>query len=66
MEKLPGVDEPPTPLLDVLSRQVNNAPPLMRQHQKHIQDLKVNRGDREKVNGNQALEVVLQERSPGL
>jgi hypothetical protein len=46
--------------------EVNNATPLVRQHQKHVQDLKPNGRHSEEVYGNEALEMILQERSPGL
>src|SRR3982750_3352723 len=46
--------------------EVNHAPALMGQHQKHVQGLKPNGRHREEVYGNEALEMILQERSPGL
>jgi len=50
----------------LLSPQVDNAPPLMRQHEEHIQDLKPNGRHREEVNRDEVLEVILEERAPDL
>ena len=47
-------------------REVNDAPTFMSQHQEHIQNLKANRGHGEEIYGNEALQMILQERAPGL
>jgi hypothetical protein len=47
-------------------REVNDATPLVRQHQEHVQDLKPNGRHTEEVYGHEALQMVLQEGSPGL
>src|SRR6516165_3827775 len=45
---------------------MQNAPPVVRQHQNHIQDLEADRRHRKKVNGNHGFHVVVQEGPPGL
>src|SRR4051794_5588682 len=47
-------------------REVNNGPTLMRQHQEHIQNLKANRRHGEEIYGDKALQMIVQERAPGL
>ena len=46
--------------------EVNDAPTLKGQHQEHVQDLEANRGHGEEIDGDEAFEMILQERSPGL
>ena len=46
--------------------EVNNAPPVMGQHQKHAQDLETKGGHGEEVDGDQLREVIVQEGTPGL
>jgi hypothetical protein len=41
--------------------EVNNATPFVRQHEEHVQDLKPDGRDTEEVDGNEALEVILQD-----
>jgi len=41
--------------------EVNNATPLVRQHQEHVQDLKPNGRHNEEVYGNEVLQMVFQE-----
>ena len=45
---------------------MDNAPAIMSQDKKHIQDPESDSGHHEEVYGNQLLEVVFQERPPGL
>src|SRR3984893_13204086 len=45
---------------------VDNATPVMGQHQKHVKDLETDRGHSEEVDGDQLLGVILQEGAPGL
>ena len=45
---------------------VENAPPVMGQHQKHVNDLEAKGGDSKEVDRDQLLDVILQERAPGL
>src|SRR5215468_6783825 len=45
---------------------VQNAPPVVRQHQEHVQDLEPYRRHRKKVDGNHSLHVVVQEGPPSL
>ena len=45
---------------------VENAPAIVGQDQKHVQNLKPDRRHREEVDGNQTLEMIFQEGSPGL
>jgi len=52
--------------LDVPYSDVNDAPSLMRQDQKYVQDLKANGWYRKEVNRNHAADVVLKESSPSL
>ena len=47
-------------------REVKDAPTFMRQHQEHIQNLKPNGGHGEEIDGDKALQMILQERAPGL
>jgi len=46
--------------------EVNYAPPVVRQHEEDIQDLTANGRHGEEINGNQAVQMIVQERSPGL
>jgi hypothetical protein len=46
--------------------EVNDAPTLVRQHQKHVQDLESDRRHREEVDGYKAVDVILEESPPGL
>ena len=46
--------------------EVQNATPVMGQHQKHVKDLEADRGHREEVDGDQLLGVILQECAPSL
>ena len=46
--------------------EVNNAPPLMRQHQEYIQALEPDRGHHEEVNRNHRLQMILEEGAPPL
>lgn len=45
---------------------MNYAPPVVRQHEEDIQDLTANGRHGEEINGNQAVQMIVQERSPGL
>jgi hypothetical protein len=45
---------------------VLDAPPVMGQNQKHVEDLKTDGGHGEEVDGDQLLGVILQEGAPGL
>src|SRR5499427_10258371 len=45
---------------------MQNAPPLMRQHQQHVEHLEPDGRYRKEVDRNHGLHVVLQEGSPGL
>jgi hypothetical protein len=45
---------------------MHNAPAIMRQHQKHIQDLEPDRRHSEEVDGHHTLHVIVEERPPGL
>src|SRR5229473_6191112 len=45
---------------------VDNATPVMGQHQKHVKDLETDRGHSEEVDGDQLLGVILQKGAPGL
>ena len=44
--------------------EVNNAPPVVSQYQKHVKDLETQGGHCEEVDGDQLLGVVLQEGAP--
>ena len=46
--------------------EMQNATPVMGQHQKHVKDLKTDSGHGEKVDGDQLLGMILQECAPGL
>ena len=46
--------------------EVENAPAVMSQHQKHVKNLETNGGHSEEVDRDQLLGVILQERAPGL
>jgi hypothetical protein len=46
--------------------EVQNAPPVMGQYQRHVKDVETNGGNREEVDGDQLCEMVLQESSPSL
>src|SRR5467141_1916375 len=46
--------------------EVQDAAPVMGQHQKHIKDLETDSGHREEVDGDQLLGVILQKCAPGL
>jgi len=46
--------------------EVEDAAPIMGKHQKHIQDLKADRGDGEEVDRHQRLDVALEEYAPRL
>ena len=46
--------------------EMQNATPVMGQHQKHVKDLKTDRGHGEEIDGDQLLGVILQEGAPGL
>ena len=46
--------------------EMNNAPAIMSESKKHIQDLKSHGGNHEEVNGNQLFNVVIQEGPPRL
>ena len=46
--------------------EVQNATPVMGQHQKHVKDLEADCGHREEVDGDQLLGVILQKCAPGL
>ena len=43
---------------------VNDAPPIMGEHEEHEQDAEPDGGHREEVDGDQALEVIVEERPP--
>jgi len=45
--------------------EVQNATPVMGQHQKHVKDLETDSGHREEVDGHQLFGVILQECAPG-
>jgi len=45
---------------------VDHPAPVMRQHQKHVQHLESERRRGKEVDGNQALDVIVQEGTPGL
>ena len=45
---------------------VENAPPVMSQHQKHIENLEAKGRHGKEVDGDQLLGVILQEGAPGL
>src|SRR5215472_5862054 len=45
---------------------MQNAPPVVREHQEHIQDLKPDRRYRKEVDRNQGLHVIIEECPPGL
>jgi hypothetical protein len=45
---------------------VENAPPVMSQHQKHIENLEAKGRQGKEVDGDQLLGVILQEGAPGL
>ena len=45
---------------------MQNATPVMGQNQKHVKDLKTDRGHGEEIDGDQLLGVILQECAPGL
>src|SRR4051794_38597200 len=45
---------------------VHESPPLVCEHEKHIQHLKSNRGHGKKVDGHHSADLVLKERAPGL
>jgi hypothetical protein len=45
---------------------MQNATPVMGQNQKHVKDLKTDRGHGEEIDGDQLLGVILQEGAPGL
>ena len=45
---------------------VDNATPVMGQHQKHIENLETKGRHGKEVDGHQLLQVILQERAPGL
>jgi hypothetical protein len=47
-------------------REVHHAPPLMRQHQKHVQDLEPDRRHDEEIDRHQRFQVIIEERPPGL
>jgi hypothetical protein len=44
----------------------NNPAPLVRQHQEYAEDLNPNGGDRKEIYGNEALQMIVPERAPGL
>ena len=46
--------------------EVQNAAPVMSQHQEHIKDLETDRGHREEIDGDQLLGVILQKCAPSL
>ena len=46
--------------------EVQNATPVMGQHQKHVKDMETDSGHREEVDGDQLLGVILQKCAPGL
>ena len=46
--------------------EVQNATPVMGQHQKHVEDLEADRGHREEVDGDQLVGMILQKCAPGL
>ena len=56
------------PLCSWMSRhaEVENASPVVRQHQKYVQDLEPDRWHREKVHGHQAAQVIVQKGPPSL
>ena len=49
-----------------MTPKVQNAPPVVSQHQKHVQDLKTDRRHYEEVDGYHALNVILKECPPSL
>jgi len=46
--------------------EMNNAPAIMSQNKKHLEDLESHGGNHEEVDGNQLVDVVFQEGPPGL
>ena len=46
--------------------EVQNATPVMGQHQEHVKDLETDRGHREEIDGDKLLGVILQECASGL
>jgi len=46
--------------------EVQNAPPVMGQYQEHAKNLETDGGDSKEVDRDQLLDVILQERAPGL
>ena len=44
--------------------EVNDAPRVMSEHEEHEQNAESNGGHREEVDGDQALEVIIEERPP--
>ena len=46
--------------------EVQNAPPVMGQYQEHVKNLETDGGDSKEVDRDQLLDVILQERAPGL
>ncbi len=46
--------------------EMHHPAPLVRQHEKHVQDLKTKRGHGEEVDGHQIFDVAVQEGAPGL
>src|SRR6267143_542006 len=46
--------------------EMQNATPVMGQHQKHVKDLETDRGHRKEIDGYQLLGMILQECAPGL
>jgi hypothetical protein len=46
--------------------EVQNAPSVMGQHQKHVKNLEANRGHSEEIDGDQLLDMILEEGAPSL
>ena len=46
--------------------EMQNAAPIMSQHQENIKNLEVDRGDGEKIDGDQLLDMILEESAPSL
>jgi len=48
------------------SIEMQNAAPVMSQHQENVKNLEVDRGDGEKIDGDQLLDMILEESAPSL
>jgi hypothetical protein len=65
-ERFPELVSRPLSRRMCCDRKVNDALTLMRQHREHVKNLKANGRHGEEIHGNEALQMILQERSPSL